>query len=213
MDRAPTLIRSRRTLAAAALILGGLAAMVGSPVPVRIDVARLAREIATEADHVDAVVLADWIRVRRPGLRVLDVRTPTEFGEYHLPTAENAPLETIVGLQPSSAETVVLYSAGGAHAAQAWVLLRALGHRNVFFLSGGLEEWMAEVMTPVIPEDPDLAATMPWSRIVDVSLYFGGTPKVVAEDPHGLGWRRSVDFDGGGAVRHQRPARRWRRGC
>jgi rhodanese-related sulfurtransferase len=213
MDRAPTLTRSRRTLAAAALILGGLAAMVGSPVPVRINLADLAREIATEADHVEAIVLADWIRVRRPGLRVLDVRTRAEFDEYHLPTAENAPLETIAGLRPSSSETVVLYSGGGAHAAQAWVLLRALGHRNVFFLSGGLEEWMAEVMTPVIPDDPDLAATLPWSRIVDVSFYFGGTPKVAAEDPHGRGWRRSIDFDGGRSVREQRPARRWRRGC
>ena len=213
MDRGPTLARSPRTLAATALILGGLAALVGSPAPAGVDVAELTREISTEADHVDAIVLADWIRVRRSGLRVLDVRTRAEFDEFHLPSAESAPLETIVALRPSSSETVVLYSAGGAHAAQAWVLLRALGHRNVFFLAGGLEEWMAEVMTPVIPDDPDLAATMPWSRIVDVSLYFGGTPKSAGEDPHGVGWRRAIDFEAGHAVREQRPARRWRRGC
>jgi rhodanese-related sulfurtransferase len=213
MDRTPALIRSRRALAAVALILGGLAAVVGSPVPVRIDVSALAREIATEADHVDAIVLADWIRARRPGLRVLDVRTRAEFDEFHLPTAESAPLERIASLRPSSSETLVLYSAGGAHAAQAWVLLRAIGHRNVFFLAGGLEEWMAEVMTPVIPDDPDLAATMPWSKIVDVSLYFGGTPTTAPEDPQGTGWRRSIDFEAGRTSREQRPARRWRRGC
>ncbi len=213
MDRTPALIHSRRALAAAALILGGLAAIVGSPRPARIDVSALAREIATEADHVDAIVLADWIRARRPGLRVLDVRARVEFDEFHLPTAESAPLETIATLHPSFAETFVVYSAGGAHAAQAWVLLRALGHRNVFFLAGGLEEWMAEVMTPVIPDDPDLAATMPWSRIIDVSLYFGGTPTTAAEDPHRTGWRRSIDFEAGRTSREQRPARRWRRGC
>ena len=213
MDRGPTLTLSRWILASAALVLGALAAIVGRPTPATIDVSGLAREIATEADHVDAIVLADWIRVRRPELRVLDVRTRAEFDEYHLPTAEHAPLEAIVGLRPSATETIVIYSAGGAHAAQAWVLLRALGHRNVFFLSGGLEEWMAEVMTPVIPDDPDLAATMPWSRIADVSHYFGGTPKSVAEDPHGAGWQRSIDFEGGRTVREQRPARRWRRGC
>ena len=213
MDRGPAVTRLQRTLAAAALILGGLAAMVGGPAPARLDVAELAREIAAEADHVDAIVLADWIRTRRPGLRVLDVRTRSEFDEYHLPTAESAPLETIAALRPSSLETFVLYSGGGAHAAQAWVLLRALGYRNVFFLSGGLEEWMAEVMTPVIPDDPDLAATMPWSRIVDLSLYFGGTPSSAAEDPHGAGWQRSIDFEVGRTVRDRRPARRWRRGC
>jgi rhodanese-related sulfurtransferase len=213
MDRGPALTRSRRTLAAAGLILGGLAAIVGRPAPASIDVSGLAREIAAEADHVEAIVLADWIRSRRPGLRVIDVRSRAEFDEYHLPAAESAPLETIIGLRPSPAETVVLYSGGGAHAAQAWVLLRALGHRNVFFLAGGLEEWMAEVMTPLIPDDPDLVATMPWSRIVDVSLYFGGTPKSAAEDPHGAGWQRSIDFAGGRTVREQRPARRWRRGC
>ena len=201
---------------AAALAIGGLAAITATPARVGTEVGELAREIATEADHVDAIVLADWIRIRRPGLRVLDVRTRAEFDEYHLPTAENAPLETIVALQPSSAssgETVVLYSSGGAHAAQAWVLLRVLGHRNVFFLSGGLDEWMAEVMTPAIPDDPDLAATMPWSRIVDISLYFGGTPKAAAQDPHRAGWRRSIDFTGGHPIRVEQPTRRWRRGC
>jgi rhodanese-related sulfurtransferase len=213
MDRGPAITRSRRLLAATALILGGLAAAVGRPAPAAIDVAGLAQEITAEADHVDAIVLANWIRNRRQGLRVVAVRTRAEFDEFHLPTAESAPLEAIAALRPSSAETVVLYSAGGAHAAQAWVLLRALGHRNVFFLAGGLEEWTAEVLTPVIPDDPDLAATMPWSRIVDLSLYFGGTPTRAAEDPHGTRWHRSIDFEGGRTAPDQRPARRWRRGC
>jgi 3-mercaptopyruvate sulfurtransferase SseA len=45
-------------------------------------------------------------------------------------------------------DTIVLISDGGAHAAQAWVFLRALGHEHVVFLRGGLGEWLDDVMNP-----------------------------------------------------------------
>jgi rhodanese-related sulfurtransferase len=131
----------------------------------------LAAEIEHEDDHVTALELAQWIRERKPGLRVLDVRSDSEYASYHIPSAERMPLTSLATLAPRSDETLVLYSEGGAHAAQGWVLLRANGHRNVYFLRGGLLDWMEDVMSPALPADSSRA------RIAALSRYFGGTPR------------------------------------
>ena len=141
-----------------------------------IDVDPLARTVAHEDDHVTALELAQWIKDRRPGLRVLDVRSAEEFDGYHLPTAERvrARLARVDSFRAD--ETIVLYSEGGAHAAQAWVLLRALGYRNVYFLRGGLYEWFEQVMNPTLA-DTTAAGRDAFARAALLSRYFGGVPR------------------------------------
>jgi rhodanese-related sulfurtransferase len=131
----------------------------------------LATEIEREDDHVTALELAQWIRDRKAGLRVLDVRSASEFAAYHIPSAEWMPLTALASLPASDGETLVLYSEGGAHAAQGWVLLRANGHRHVYFLRGGLLDWMEDVMSPALPADTSRA------RVAALSRYFGGAPR------------------------------------
>ena len=82
-------------------------------------------------------------------------------------------LPDVATLAPAARETLVLYSEGGAHAAQAWVLLRARGHEHVYFLRGGLLDWMDDVMNPVVAGD---SAT----RISALSRYFGGVPRAAS---------------------------------
>ena len=167
-----------QTLGGLAAALGLFAAMAGSPSrstrPGLVDAATLASEIEREADHVTARELAAWIREGKKGLHVLDVRSDSEFTAYHIPSAERASLNEIVAREPQPGETLVLYSEGGAHAAQAWVLLRAAGHEHVYFLRGGLLDWMDDVMNPVVSGDSaaDVAA---------LSRYFGGVPRAGTE--------------------------------
>jgi rhodanese-related sulfurtransferase len=132
----------------------------------------LAAEIEHEDDHVTALELARLIHDRKPGLRVLDVRSDSEFATYHIPSAERMPLSALATLMPREDETLVLYSEGGAHAAQGWVLLRASGHRHVYFLRGGLLDWMEDVMSPALPNDSSRAS------IAALSRYFGGVPRI-----------------------------------
>jgi rhodanese-related sulfurtransferase len=139
-----------------------------------VDAISLAHEIEHEDDHVTALELAQWIRERKAGLRVLDVRSDSEFRAYHIPSAERMPLPALATLPPREGETLVLYSEGGAHAAQGWVLLRANGHRQVYFLRGGLLDWMDEVMSPSLPTDTSRA------RVSALSRYFGGVPRAGA---------------------------------
>ncbi len=164
--------RLRPVLAGAAFLLAGAAALVGTPNrPVRptVDVRALASEVARESDHITALELADWIKTGKPGLHVLDVRTAQEFERYHIPTAQSVPIETLADTRFDRNATLVLYSEGGGHAAQAWVLLRSLGYQHVFSLRGGLEYWLEDVMHPASP--------------TDVTRYFGGIARKPGDAP------------------------------
>jgi rhodanese-related sulfurtransferase len=135
---------TRRVLAIVAIAGGVLAAFAGSPHRDRLDVATLASAIEKEEDHVTALELASWIRDRKPGLRIIHLgQEATE-----IPRAESMTLQSVVALPVRTDQTLVVTSDGGAHAAQAWVLLRARGHRDVYFLSGGSREWQAQVLNP-----------------------------------------------------------------
>ena len=157
---------THRVLAAAALLLGALAPFAGTPYRTErdaIDVRQLAAQVAAEEDHVTALELAAWIKDRKTGLRVIDLRPAADFDEYHLPRAEWMPLERLLSAHFTKDETVVLISDGGAHAAQGWVFLRALGHEQVYFLRGGVGEWLDEVMNP--------------PKTTELSRYYGGTAR------------------------------------
>lgn len=172
-----------RVLGATAIVLGVAAPFAGATRPAAtgaIDVAALARMVARQEDHVSAIDLARWIRSGRPGLRVIDVRSPEAFAQYSLPAAENIPIERIADARFGDGETIVLYSEGGAHAAQAWVFLKAAGVRNVTFIAGGLGDWFDEVMSPVIPADPAPGQAARLAEIAETSRYFGGTPRLAA---------------------------------
>jgi len=171
-----------RAFAVAAALCGALAAFAGSPYRANhatVDVERLAAAVAHEEDHVTAVELAEWIRGRKPGLRVIDLRPAVEFETYHVPRAERIALESLGSTPFRATETIVLISGGGAHAAQAWVLLQALGHRQVYFLRGGLQEWIDDVMNPTILASASPRAMAEFKRVGEISRYFGGVPRIV----------------------------------
>jgi rhodanese-related sulfurtransferase len=174
---APT---TRRILLAAAVVLGGLAPFARTPFPPSSggpDVAALAAAVAAEQDHVDAIELAGWIRQRKPGLRVIDLRSSEEFEEYHIPRAEPMTIQALAAMPLRSSETVVLYSGGGAHAAQGWVFLRSRGFENVYFLRGGLAEWIDQVMNPTLPKNASPQDVARFARTAELSRYFGGLPR------------------------------------
>jgi rhodanese-related sulfurtransferase len=168
-----------RVLAIVAVVGGALAVVAGNPTrPTRgsVDVAELARVVEHEEDHVTAVELARWIRDDKAGLRVLDIRSDSEFDDFHIPRATRVPLADIARMPLDSSATYVLYSEGGTHAAQAWFLLRARGVTNAFFLRGGLYEWLEQVMNPRV------ASTTPQAErdsIRALTLWFGGKMQVV----------------------------------
>ncbi len=174
-----------RALGGTAALLAAMAAIAGDPHPRRpraqLDVAALAGVIERQEDHVTALELAEWIRDHKRGLRVADVRSRDEFEEYHIPSAELLALSEIPELAPGDGETWVLYSEGGAHAAQAWMLMRAMGHERVYFLRGGILDWAEDVMNPVLVPPTTAETRRQNEHVAEVSRYFGGVPR--AGDP------------------------------
>ena len=168
-----------RGLAIAAIVAGGLAVIAGAPsrgTRGTVDVNRLARIVEQEEDHVTAVELARWIRDDKAGLRVLDIRSDSEYAELHIPGAARVALGDIARMPLDSAATYVLYSEGGTHAAQGWFLLKARGIERAYFLRGGLYEWLEQVMTPRVAASAPQATR---DSIRALTIWFGGKMQVV----------------------------------
>jgi len=175
-----------RGLGAAAAILGFLAVFAGSPYSAqhaRINVDALSKTVQHEDDHVTAIELAGWIKNRRSQLRVVDVRSKEEYDAYHLPMAERVPIDSLASASFAHDETIVLYSEGGAHAAQGWVFLRALGYDKVYFLRGGVYEWLDQVMNPVLRTDTPAKDSAAAAEVAALSRYFGGEPRLSENVP------------------------------
>lgn len=168
-------------LAAIALALGAIA-LLAQPHRgpfVRLDARELAVVVEEEVDHVTAPELAAWIVEGRSDYRLLDLRTAEEYATYHVPTAENVPLSALADYPLTRNEKIVLYSEGGIHSAQAWMLLRAQGYEAVYMVLGGLEAWKDEVLFPTLPADADARSRAQFERAAQVAKFFGGEPHAI----------------------------------
>ena len=166
-------------LAMGALALGALAlfARPSHGNVVTLDVRELAAIIDTEGDHVTASELAGWIVAGRSDYRLIDLRGEKEYGEYHVPTAENVTLTALPDSSLLANEKVVLYSEGGIHASQAWMLLRAKGFKNAYTLKGGLDQWKEDVLFPAMAENATSQERARFERAVALAKFFGGSPR------------------------------------
>jgi rhodanese-related sulfurtransferase len=79
-------------------------------------------------------------------VRVLDVRTPGEFGNHHIHGAYNVPLDQLAEHAPELRAVrgglVVLVCQSGQRANRAEALLQQAGMPDVHVLEGGMAAWM-----------------------------------------------------------------------
>ena len=148
---------------------------------VKLDTRELASVVEAEVDHVAATELAAWIVEGRADYRLIDLRTAGEYAAYHIPTAENAPLTALADYPLLRNEKIVLYSEGGIHSAQAWMLLRAQGYEAVYMVLGGLDAWKDEVLFPTLPADADAQARAQFEQAAQVAKFFGGEARTGSE--------------------------------
>jgi thiosulfate/3-mercaptopyruvate sulfurtransferase len=145
---------------AAALFIfpGGSAATadVGAPSATE---AALLESIESGEDHFEPEELADRLLRGDGDLLVVDVRPAAEFEAFHVRGAVNVPLaELSESLAPHrNRGTIVLYSTGMTHPAQARDALARQGFENVFFLTDGLKGFVDRCLKPVSLRDEPLA--------------------------------------------------------
>jgi rhodanese-related sulfurtransferase len=165
------------------VILGIVGLFIGNPydrATATIDTAELAEIVQREVDHVSPEQLADWIIQGRADYRLIDLRAPADFAQYHIPGAESVPITGLADHGLLRNEKIVLYSEGGIHSAQAWFLLRAKEYAGVYILRGGLQEWKDSVLFPSLPAGATPAQRVTFEKMAEVSRFFGGQPQGVA---------------------------------
>ena len=84
------------------------------------------------------------------GYIILDVRTPEEFSDKHIPGAVNIPNETIGTTEipelPDKDQLILVYCRSGNRSKQASEKLVALGYTNIVEF-GGINDWPGEIVT------------------------------------------------------------------
>ncbi|MBQ8505268.1 MAG: rhodanese-like domain-containing protein [Clostridia bacterium] len=81
---------------------------------------------------------------------ILDVRTPAEFAQGHIPNAINIPNETIgteeIPQLPNKKQVIFVYCRSGNRSKQAAEKLVQLGYTNVVEF-GGIIDWPGDIIT------------------------------------------------------------------
>ena len=85
-----------------------------------------------------------------PGAVLLDVRTPEEYREGHIPGAINIPNETIgtedIPELPDKEQLILVYCRSGNRSKQASEKLVKLGYTNIVEF-GGINDWTGETVS------------------------------------------------------------------
>jgi thiosulfate/3-mercaptopyruvate sulfurtransferase len=142
----------------------GDAGMGQAAVPLASDEKALLANVDQAGDHIESEDLADRLMAGDPDLVVVDVRPVSEFKTFHIPGAINVALpELAEALQPHRNKgTIVLYSNGMTHPAQARDSLQRMGFSNVYLLTDGLQGFRDRCLKPVSlrpePMSPGAAA-------------------------------------------------------
>jgi len=90
---------------------------------------------------------AQQLLQRQPDLKILDIRTPAEFQQGHLPSAQNLDFYSpdfasqLQALDPQ--QPYLMYCASGVRSAKAYQQMKALGFNTVYEIQGGYQAWSA----------------------------------------------------------------------
>ena len=82
-----------------------------------------------------------------PGAVLLDVRTPQEYGEGHIPGSKNVPLQTLDKVRSvveNKDADLFVYCYSGARSRQATAMLQHMGYTNVQNI-GGIAAYQGKV--------------------------------------------------------------------
>ncbi len=173
-----------RTMAALAFVLAAGALIVRSPEGSREnDAAALAAQIEAEQDHIEPIELAKLIKEGKAKIELVDLRDSAAYARYHIPGARLMTLTMLVSGRVQRNEDIVIYSEGGTHAAQAWVLLKEKNYPKVRTLLGGMSGWEDEILYPKLAFGSDENEKRKSEERKELSIFFGGEPHLESAPP------------------------------
>lgn len=163
-------------LAILAGALGALAVAAGEPYPG--DASPRRNELTGD---VGVLEVARRLRDRSASIRLVDIRTDSQFAAYHIPGAEHVQAESLPRLESRREEPVVIYADDDRRARRASLLLRERGVERARALPGGVVAWIDSIVEPrlaPLPEPATVEQRAARREHLELSRYFGGTPVV-----------------------------------
>ncbi len=105
-----------------------------------------ARAVAAGPAAIEPKALVERIAWADPALVVLDVRTPAEFAEGHVPGAINIPSAEVAAraAELPRDKDIVVYCRTGTRAEEALGVLGKSGFKRLFHLKGDYTRWTDE---------------------------------------------------------------------
>lgn len=102
--------------------------------------------ITAYSADVSNISQQELLEVNTNNVVIVDVRTPEEFQQGHVPNAINVPLSDIIDnpaiLTSSKEKPIVLYCRSGYRAGKAAEALLKEGHQNLRHLEGDMQGWL-----------------------------------------------------------------------
>lgn len=171
------------------LLAGGLLFLPEKERNVEVNPEKLYKAIKNKARYLSVDQVAERLINEDPSIMLIDVRSPDQAYEYALPGSMNIPLDEILlpdweDYLDQEGMDVVLYSNGDVLADQAWILCSRMGYKNLFVMTGGLNQWFTDIMQPVPPAetDPSEDFDLYSFRLAARSHFGGGSVEVKSEE-------------------------------
>lgn len=121
------------------------------------DAGGLIHQINERSNYIQAEELAHWIIDKDPGFQIVDLRSADDYEKYHIPGNIHIPFKKLLDSESDelldNEKYIVLASNGNTIAAQAWLLLKETGYRDVLILEGGLNHWVNVFSNPQEPQE------------------------------------------------------------
>ena len=123
---------------------------------------KLLESINQAADHIEPEELADRLTAGQVDLILVDIRPANEFAAFHIKGAVNVLLADLANyLEPyKNTGTIVLYSNGMTHPAQARDSLYRSGFTNAYILTDGLNGFIERCLKPISLRNEPLSEDM-----------------------------------------------------
>lgn len=129
------------------------------------------------SDEISAAELAQWLRERREGVQLVDLRADAE-AEDGIPGAQ--PAAAVGRTAIARAGMVVVYAERSVETKALAAWRETAGVPVYRRLRGGLAAWQREVLFPVLRADASPEQRRRFSERAALSRYFGGTPRQLA---------------------------------
>lgn len=162
------------------IVAGGLLLLPESERNNDIKVKTLLKEINDPARYLSVDHVAERLINEDPSIILIDVRSFDQYESYSLPGAAGIPLDEInmeewEDYLNQDDKDVVFFSNGDLYADQAWILCARKGFKNLYVMSGGLNQWFKDIMQPEKPlETAPSEAFDLYSFRLAAKLHFGG---------------------------------------